>query len=354
VLTINAGVSAYTSASSSNVSPFDGQQEADPFFASTGASSADTWVNMTGTYSHSSKDRNEIVVATAGISKEFDYTSFSFGGSYTKLFNHKNTELSITATAYLDKWDAIYPIELRPFGIGGIGFFRPTEIRGSSNYKPYFKELENTNRNSYMVGFGFSQILHKKIQGALALDLVQQEGLLSTPFQRVYFADIADSFIENFQLADAIERLPDTRFKVALGGRLHGYLNEVLTVHTYYRFYKDSWGINAHAASVEIHIKITNTITLYPSYRWYKQTAADYFNFFETGLSTDTFYTSDYDLSRYTAHQMGFGISYTDILTKAQLWKLGFKSIDLKYYNYSRDTSFSLNIVTAGITFSVQ
>ena len=43
VLTIDAGVSAYTSASSSNVDPFDGGQPADPFVASSGASSSDTW-----------------------------------------------------------------------------------------------------------------------------------------------------------------------------------------------------------------------------------------------------------------------------------------------------------------------
>ena len=58
VLTIDAGVSAYTSASSSNVDPFDGGQPADPFVASSGASSSDTWANLTGSYSHSSDDRN--------------------------------------------------------------------------------------------------------------------------------------------------------------------------------------------------------------------------------------------------------------------------------------------------------
>ena len=50
VLTIDAGVSAYTSASSSNVNPFDGGQPADPFVASSGASGADTWANVTASY----------------------------------------------------------------------------------------------------------------------------------------------------------------------------------------------------------------------------------------------------------------------------------------------------------------
>ena len=67
VLTIDAGVSAYTSASSSNINPFDGGSQADAFQASSGASSGDTWANLTGSYSHSSDDRNTIWSAKASI-----------------------------------------------------------------------------------------------------------------------------------------------------------------------------------------------------------------------------------------------------------------------------------------------
>ena len=355
VLTIDAGVSAYTSASSSNVGPFDGAQPADPFVASSGSSSSDLWSNVTGSYSHSSDDRNDIWSAKFAVSNEYDYFSLGFGGSYTKLFNEKNTEVSVHGNVYIDTWDAIYPTELRPFGEGGIGLDDPifalNTITGNTNYNPIFTEFADESRNSYAVGFGFSQILHKKVQGSLALDFIQQEGLLSTPFQRVYFADVADSFIENFQLADAIEQLPDSRFKVAVGGRLNWYLNETVTLRTFYRYYFDDWGINSHTASIEVPIKITDKFTLYPSYRFYNQTAADYFRPFEVALSTEEFYTSDFDLSEYTANQFGFGVTYTDIFTKTRIWKLGLKSIDLKFYQYDRDTTFSSNIITAGFKF---
>lgn len=348
VLTIDAGVSAYTSASSSNVDPFDGSQPADPFVASSGASKADTWANITGAYGHSSDDRNDIWSAKVSVSSEYDYFSLGFGGGYTKLFNEKNTELSINANVYIDWWNAIYPKELRPFGTNGIGLFRPNEITGNSNYNPNFSEFDSEGRNSYSLGLGISQILHKNLQGSLAVDFVQQQGLLSTPFQRVYFSDIADSFIDNFHLADDVERLPDSRFKVAVGGRLNWYLNETITLRTFYRYYFDDWGINSHTASIEIPVKITDKFTLYPSYRFYNQSAADYFIPYEGALSTDEFYTSDYDLSEYAANQFGFGFSYTDIFTKAHIWKFGLKSIDLKFYQYERDTSFSSSMITAG------
>ena len=354
VLTIDAGVSAYTSASSSNVGPFD-DGPADPFQASSGASSSDLWANLTGSYSHSSDDRNDIWSAKISISSEYDYFSAGVGGSYTKLFNEKNTELSVNANVYIDTWNAIYPTELRPFGENGNGLnnslFTQNTITGNTNYNPRFSEFKDEGRNSYSLGFGFSQILHKNVQGSLELDFVQQQGLLSTPFQRVYFSDVADSFIDNFQLADAVERLPDSRFKVAVGGRLNWYLNETFTVRTFYRYYFDDWGISSHTASIEVPIKITDKFTLYPSYRFYNQTAADYFRPYESALSTDDFYTSDYDLSEYSANQIGFGVSYTDIFAKAHIWKLGLKSIDLKFYQYDRDTSFSSSIITAGFKF---
>ena len=355
VLTIDAGVSAYTSASSSNINPFDGGEPGDPFVASSGASRSDVWTNLTGSYSHSSDNRNTIVSGKLSVSSEYDYFSLGFGGGLTKLFNEKNTEVSVNANVYLDKWNAIYPSELRSFvpGANGLanGFFAGRTITGNTNYAPIFDKFADETRNSYSLGFGFSQILTKNLQGSLAFDFVQQQGLLSTPFQRVYFSDVADSFIENFQLADAVEQLPDTRFKIAVGGRLNWYLNATVVVRSFYRYYSDDWGISSHTASVEVPIKLSDKFSIYPSYRYYRQTAADYFNPYETALSTDTFYTSDYDLSEYTANQLGMGISYTDIFTSAHIWKFGLKSVDLKYNSYKRNTGLNANIVSAGFKF---
>ena len=346
VLTIDVGISAYTSASSSNIDPFDGNKPASPFQASSGASSGDLWTNLTGTYAHSSDDRNDIWNAKLSVANEHDYFSLGLGGGYTKLFNEKNTEISLNANVYLDTWKPIYPIELRKSNLSQYG-----TITGNTNYNPIFTELSSKSRNSYSAGFSFSQILSKRLQGALMFDFVNQQGLLSMPFQRVYFDDVADSFIEDFQLADAIEQLPDNRTKLAVGGRLNYYINEIFALRTYYRYYSDDWGVNSNTASVEMPIKITAKFTLYPSYRYYDQTAADYFAPYEQHISTEKYYTSDYDLSKYSANQYGFGITYTDIFAKAHINKFGLKSVDLKFNQYERNTGLKASIVTAGLKF---
>ena len=356
VLAIDAGISAYTSASSSNVNPFDTRETAGPFTASSGASSSDTWTNFTVNYSHSSDDRNNIVSAKASVSSEYDYFSVGFGGGFSKSFNEKNTELGINANVYIDSWSLIYPTELRPFapegnGLGNRLFGGGNAITGNKNYAPSFETFSNKGRNSYALGLTFSQILSQRAQAAFMLDVVKQQGLLSTPFQRVYFSDVPDSFIEEFHLADDIERLPDNRLKLAMGSRVNFYINEFLVLRTFYRYYTDDWGIDSHTATIELPIKISGSFTLYPSYRFYNQSAADYFAPYEQHLSTEAFYTSDYDLSDYNANQYGFGITYTDIFTRFEIRKFGLKSIDLKYNYYKRNTGLHSGIISAGLKF---
>ncbi len=326
VLTASFGISAYTSASSSNVNPFDGSGDASPFQASSGASGNDVWINGTVTYSHSSDDRNNVISGTLSGSNEYDYKSFGIGGSYTRLMNQQNTELTVHGSAYLDNWKRVYPIELRT----------NEEL------------LTQTARNSYNAGLNFSQLLSRRAQASLSLDFVQQQGLLSTPFQRVYFGDVADRLFQQFPLADDIERLPDIRTKLAFGGRLHYYINERFVLRSFYRYYTDDWGVASHTVNLEVPIKLGSYFSLKPGYRYYVQTAADYFAGFNGHLSTETFYTSDYDLSPFTAHQYSLGLSYLDILTDRQLLGWGLKSVDLNVSGYRRDNGFRAAQVAVG------
>ncbi|MBI9041602.1 DUF3570 domain-containing protein [Lutibacter sp.] len=403
IFTIDATISAYSSASSSNLNPFDasgasrgGDDEDDdksaklvasgavtgsPWVESSGASKSDVWVNGDIGYSHSSEDRNSIIGANLSFAKEFDYTSIGVGGNFTKLFNEKNTEIGLKANIYMDSWQPVYPTEIKSYKEVNKnlndGFFEGVDIldqngsiinkTGTTVWSPFNTTLvENKSRNTYSASISFSQILSKKAQISVFLDVVQQNGWLANPMQRVYFGDRANYYIGNassianytskentdvFQLADDIERLPDTRFKLPVGARFNYYLNEIISLRTYYRYYYDDWGITSHTANIELPIKISDKFTLYPTYRYYTQTAADYFAPYEQLLSTNEFYTSDYDLSEFNSNQFGFGISYTDIFTSRRIWKLGLKSVDLKYSNYKRNTGLTAGIISAGFKF---
>ncbi|MCK0158529.1 DUF3570 domain-containing protein [Cellulophaga sp. F20128] len=346
IITIDTGISAYSSASSSNVNPLDGNanKEVSPFNASSGASQSDELIHFKGSYEHSSKDRNSRIGANIYAAREFDYFSLGFGANYAYLFNEKNTEVSVSGQVFLDTWKAEYPIELRD------GFF-DNRVTGSGTYSPLFNEFSNLNRNSYSLSLSVSQILGSKVQGSLFVDVIQQNGLLSTPFQRMYFGDRDNFFIDDFQLADAVERLPDSRFKFPVGGRLNYYVNEVFVLRSYYRFYTDNWGVTSHTASVEIPIKLNDVFTVYPSYRFYNQTKADYFYKKESAVSSLAYYTSDYDLSNFNAHQYGAGLRYKDIFAKLSVLGFGLKTLDVKGIIYNRSTGLDSFIVSLGTTF---
>ena len=394
VLTIDTGISSYTSASSSNINPFNasgasggggdddddrniaaGSPTGTPWQASSGASAQDQLVSLTANYSHSSDSRNFIWNSDVSVSNEYDYTSVGFGGGIAKLFNKKNTEIGIKVNAYLDQWRPIYPTELHEYDKYGVqfqsnGYFAGVTIYDqngivSTAYNPNkFKAITKVNRNSYSASFSFSQILTKRAQISLFFDLLSQEGLLSTPYQRIYFADKANYYIGDpqyihnyetsrnrgvYRLADDIERLPSTRFKVPIGARLNFYINETFKLRTYYRYYSDDWGITAHTANLEIPVKISEKYSILPMYRYYTQLQSNYFAPFEKHLSTEEFYSSDYDLSTFKSNQFGLGISYLDIFTEAKILTLGLKNIDFRYNYYKRSDGMHAGIVTLGI-----
>jgi hypothetical protein len=387
VLTISAEVSAYTSASSSNLNPFDNDNSSgvtgSPWIESTGDSRKDTWINGNFSYSHSSDDRNKIWSANLNFAVEYDYTSTGVGGSYTWLFNEKNTEFGIKGNAFFDTWNPFTPIELDAFrnnqnlNFGLLGNLNILDQNGNiidkngpNVWNPLSTVLvDNKNRNTFVFSLSFSQILNKNAQISFFADLIQQDGWLSSPLQRVYFGDRDNFYIGNpqsipnytsstnrdvFQLADDIERLPDSRIKMPIGMRFNYYINETFVARTYYRFYSDDWGITSHTAEIELPIKISEKFTLYPSYRYYTQTKADYFAPYEENLSTQEFYTSDFDLSEFDANQYGFGIKYTDIFTKLHIWKLNLKSAELKYSHYDRSTGLASDIITLGFSYILE
>ncbi len=381
ILSVDAGFSAYSSASSSNINPFDvsgasghgsdddddddddddeyGSRTASPWVASSGASESDVYAYINANYSHSSDDRNRILSAHLGLSTEYDYRSLNFGLGYAFLWNEKNTTLDLKASVYLDQWKIIYPTELSAFletgGNLNQGFFEGQEISPSAQYNPSnFTPIEDKKRNSYSASLVFSQILSPSVQMSVFGDVIYQQGLLSTPFHRVYFADRADYTIEDYQLADDREKLPDNRIKTPLGIRLNAYLSDQFILRSYYRFYRDDWDLMGHTLQLELPISLSNSLTISPMYRFYTQSGLRYFAPYEEHLSSEEFYTSDFDLADYSSNQIGGELR---IAPPFGIWKIGKKSylknIILRYQYYQRDIDFNANSISVDLNFNL-
>jgi hypothetical protein len=400
VLIIDATVSAYSSASSSNLNPFSGASSGDdddddddddhddrvassitgtPWAASSGASKSDVWVNAQATYKQSSDDRNKVLSTTLSLANEYDYSSLGGGLSFSRLMNQKNTSLDFGANVFVDFWRPEYPTEIKTYveeeGDLDADFFKGVPIwneqaesvdkSAETAWNPLHNSLlKDKGRNTYSCSFGFSQILSRSTQFSVFADVVYQRGWLGNPMQRVYFADRENFYIGNpasiavyanpenqdvFQLADDIERLPTARLKMPVGLRLNQYINHFLVLRTYVRYYQDDWGIVSNTYQLEMPLKLGGGLTLTPSYRYYEQTAANYFAPYESHLSSSEYYTSDYDLSAFHAHQYGLGLKYTDVFTANRLWKFALKNVSLNYAFYDRSTALQAHVVSFGV-----
>lgn len=393
VLTADVGISAYTSASSSNGNPFNqtgasygsnndqptAPPKGSPWITSSGASAKDVLTTLSFNYQKASDDRNQFWGLTLGGSTEYDYESFSFGGSFTKLWNDKNTELTLKTQLFFDRWKPIIPTELHEYETFQSTFlYNPDsyfyavsiiDALGNSvaSYEPTnFTSYLQTNRNSYAFSVGFSQILSPKLQGAVFMDFVLQEGLLSNPLQRVYFQDRSDYYIGNFNtlanydspenddlfhLADDVERMPSQRIKTPIGMRLNYYFNEYMVFRSYFRHYNDDWGIRSNTLQLEFPVRFSLSWKIVPIYRYYNQTAADFFAPYNQNLSTDRNYTSDYDLSKFTANQWGVSFDYRSVLSTTSIAGFGLKSAQLRLQNYQRSDGLNAFIVSTAVQF---
>ena len=412
VLSVDLSFSHYTSASSSNGNPFNtgastgGYAEDDdddydddyddddddddsygygatsdptgtPWEASTGASRKDVLTALSVGYAHSSDDRNRIWNIGLSGSFEYDYESIGFSGGHSWLFFDQNTELGLSGQVLFDRWKPVIPTEIHEFQKFGSNFlnhpnsyFNNVIVLDEQGYRrtdyapTNFRDFTTTHRNSYSFSVFFSQIITRKWQMALFADFVLQQGVLANPLQRVYFGDRQDYYIgiasqiptytdpnnrDVFHLADDIERLPSRRTKTPMGLRVNGYLSDAVVFRSYYRYYTDSWDIHGHTFQTELPIKLNYQWKITPTFRWYSQTAARYFRPYNQHLSTQDYYTSDYDLSAFDSQQWGMGLTYYDLYTKLKWSGFGLKYADLRGQIYRRSDGLQAFIISGGL-----
>jgi hypothetical protein len=301
----------YTSASSDNI---------DPLTVSS-ASRSDTHIYPSLSWSIKDDATHTTRGVSYSYSTEYDYQSHGINFNFSKSSKDNNSEFSLKAGAFFDTWTAILPSELRPTGYGSAA----EGDRDPVAYKP---------RNSYNLALSFSQIINKRLQVLFTVEPAYQQGLLSTPYHRVYFTNGAHT----------VEKLPGSRFKLPVGARVSYFLGDRVILRGFYRFYNDDWGMQAHSVNLEVSYKLTPFVSVSPFYRFHNQTAVRYFNAYGKHSPTATYYTSDYDISGFTSHFVGAGVRLAPPggLFGIKHWNI----IELRYGHYIRTTGMVGNSVT--------
>lgn len=306
---IEVGVDHYSSASSDKVD----------LQANTSASYSDMRVYPSLNYIRENEEKGRTLGVGVSSSTEYDYQSFGINALFAQKTADRNGEFSARIQAYLDQVKLLAPVELR--GVPG------SDDKG------------NSARNTFAGTLSYSQIINRNFQVLFQADLIQQQGYLSLPFHRVYFAD---GTVHQ-------EKLPDNRLKIPLAARANYFLGDNIVVRGYYRFYTDDWGITSHTADVEVPVKFSAFFSVVPFYRYYTQTAAKYFSGYEMHSASSGFYTSNYDLSRFNSNFAGVGFRFVPVRGLFGIERLNM--IEVRYGHYSRSTNLNSNIVSINIRY---
>ena len=315
-LTASMGIDHHTSASQAYVSK-DGSSKSDGLRI---------YPELSYT-AENRKNGSELSIG-AYYSSEYSYHSLGLNTGYSQK-NASNGGYSIKLNAFYDRVKLIYPSELRS---------STTVVVTSASGAGGSASIPSNPRFTLDGSFGFAQVINPRLQASLATDLVFQSGDLGLPFHRVYFTDGTE----------AVETLPSIRLKFPIGLRLNYFAGDNVIIRGYYRFYLDTWGILSHTANLELPVKLTPFFSISPFYRYYIQTAANYFAAYGLHSRNDTYFTSNYALSSFSSQF--FGIGFRAAFIKS-IGSLGLNGIEARFGHYAQTTDLVSNVISVNLKF---
>ncbi|MES2616532.1 MAG: DUF3570 domain-containing protein [Bacteroidota bacterium] len=316
ILSLKTGVDIITSASTDKI---------DYIVSSASIVDARTYANIAFT----TRENKQLQwTFGTGFSIESDYFSLPFNIGVSHQSKNRMRTLTSEIQMYSDdlRWGRLnaqakhHPVKL----------IYPSELR-------YQQWHETSRRQSLNLKTSWQQIINKRSRMGLFPELTYQNGLLATPFHRVYFTDNSLR----------VENLPSQRIKGLLGLKFYRFAGGRTILKNTIDLYADDFGILAIGLENETAIKLNYALTLSPYFRVYFQKGSKYFAPYAQHLISDKYYTSDFDLSDFTSYKAGIGLRYAPYQHLSR--KSTFNDIQLRYAFYSRSNGLHAHALTCVI-----
>ena len=168
-------------------------------------------------------------------------------------------------------------------------------------------------------------------------------------FMKEGFAGIANGTVPSFTCPNNMSLITGAPASVhGISGNY--YLNDKIVLRTFYRYYYDNWNINSHTVSFEPSYKLTEFSSIAIPYRFYHQSQAKYFDAKNQHQLTNEYYTSDYDLSKFSSNMIG--LDYHIVDSNKGIFNIKrIHSLDLRYGYYTRNDGLASHIITLALQF---
>jgi hypothetical protein len=214
------------------------------------------------------------------------------------------------------------------------------DVVGNSS-DPGFRE-ENR-RQQY--GVGITQILTRNLIAALNIETVTDEGFLNNPYRSVRYFDSGTAVGYSFEP----ELYPRTRTSNAVGMRARYFLPYRAAIEGEYRFFTDTWDIDAHTASIT-YVHPWGPWTFTGKFRYHDQTGASFYRDLFPREQATNFRARDKELSELTSYTFTAKASYKFIdenkgwgFLKKGTVSASFSRLSVDYHEFS-DLTFGANI----------
>ena len=321
VFSTNVGADIISSASTDNID-----------FVVSSASILDARSYLNYGVSHLMKDEQTTWYTGGGFSIESDYLSLSLKAGM--LFENKDKTRTYSVQ-FQRFWDDLRWGRLQD----GLNLFKPRRLIYPEELR--FREWhDNTKRHSYNFQFGLDQVINKRLLLGIYPEFTYQDGLLSTPFHRVYFDDGTL----------AVEALPSYRYKGSLGLKLNAFLGGRYILRNTINGYADSFGVRGISIENETVIKLDPSWSVAPSIRYYTQQGSRYFAPIGQHNPGADYATSDWDLADFHTWTLGTQLRYSPQAYVSKRMK--FNAMNLRYSYYNRSNGLYGHLISLSIETS--
>jgi hypothetical protein len=208
----------------------------------------------------------------------------------------------------------------------GISYARGADTvrrNGDDNFEA------ETDRQTYRVDF--SQVITKNLIVNLNYEGVTDEGFLNNPYRQVRYLDSAEARGFNYHS----EIYPRTRTSSAQALRAMYYMPYRAALKLEFRNYNDSWGIDAYNAEVAYTHPFDDLgLTLELKYRFYDQTAAEFYSDLFPRANAQNFMARDKELAAFQTQTLGAGATYEFDMDWLPGFTRGQVSLFVDYINF--------------------
>src|SRR6202451_72262 len=260
--------------------------------------------------------RLDQVTVGGKVSAEDDFFSATVSASIAHDFNEKNTTLSFGID---NEYDSIHPIGGAP-------------VPGS-DYELAEKQTGGKTKDGVGVLLGVTRVMTRNWLSEFNISLDRFKGYLNDPYKFISIIDSAGG-----TAGYEYESRPDQRTrKSAYWENRVAWSSQVSTALSL-RYMSDDWGVRSDTAQLRLRWTFSNRDRyIEPTYRWYRQTAANFYMPFilTTEKPTSGYESSDSRLGAFRA--LTYGVKYAQKLPGLGSRPESDISIRAEYYQQTFD-----------------